>query len=198
MVSLDIDRCLTVRHPWAHYIISGHKTIENRTWQTAHRGPLAIHAALILDLKSFRFIESLGLTPPEIFDTGAIIGVVDVVDCVRGSADPWAFRGCWNWVLENPRPVTPIPMKGQLGLFSTPRTIRPRSGQPTARDRSGPVSKQRPRQPRRMGARLWRFGRAGHADDVAFWVAELAHDQISSGGSLGAQFPCPAQALRLL
>lgn len=38
-------RALTIRQPWASLIANGTKTIETRGWQTAHRGPLSIHAA---------------------------------------------------------------------------------------------------------------------------------------------------------
>lgn len=37
---------LTIHQPWAHLIAIGRKTIETRTWLTAHRGPLAIHASV--------------------------------------------------------------------------------------------------------------------------------------------------------
>ena len=37
-------KALTIRQPWDTLIILGHKNIENRTWQTAIRGQIAIHA----------------------------------------------------------------------------------------------------------------------------------------------------------
>lgn len=39
-------KALTVRQPWASLIAAGVKSIETRSWSTAHRGPLAIHAAV--------------------------------------------------------------------------------------------------------------------------------------------------------
>ena len=51
---------------------------------------------------------------------GAIIGTVEVVDCVPYETvkdRPFAEPLGWCWVLENPRPVEPIPMAGRLGLF---------------------------------------------------------------------------------
>ena len=53
---------------------------------------------------------------------GAIIGVVDVVDCVRAEemqVTPWAL-GPWCWVLANPKPVTPVPYKGNQMIFTIP------------------------------------------------------------------------------
>lgn len=38
-------RALSVMQPWASLIAHGHKKIESRSWYTAFRGELAIHAA---------------------------------------------------------------------------------------------------------------------------------------------------------
>ncbi len=37
-------RALTIRQPWAWAIAVAGKDVENRSWQTSHRGLLAIHA----------------------------------------------------------------------------------------------------------------------------------------------------------
>jgi len=59
----------------------------------------------------------LGFDPDEL-TTGAIVGQVDVVDCIQGSKSKWAFPGQWHWVLKNPRALKQaIPCKGMLGLF---------------------------------------------------------------------------------
>ncbi len=39
-------KALTISQPYASLIASGEKWIENRTWPTAHRGKLAIHAGV--------------------------------------------------------------------------------------------------------------------------------------------------------
>jgi len=114
---------LTVRQPWAELIVSGKKTVENQPRRTLHRGPLVIHAGLRLD-------ES-GPAVRRALDFGAIIGVVDVVDCVDQSRSPWAVRGQWHWILANPRRLTrPVPYCGALGLWNvdpeTERLIRRR------------------------------------------------------------------------
>jgi hypothetical protein len=38
-------KALTILEPFAWAICAQHKTIENRTWSTAHRGPIAIHSS---------------------------------------------------------------------------------------------------------------------------------------------------------
>lgn len=37
-------RALTIRQPWAGRIAHGDKRVENRTWGTAYRGLLLVHA----------------------------------------------------------------------------------------------------------------------------------------------------------
>src|SRR5262245_48946606 len=113
-------KALTVCNPWSWAIIFGPKRIENRTWATHYRGPLLIHSGI-----SRTWLGSEGDSLPELppYDAlvyGAILGVVDVVDCVpiascRG--EPFA-SGPWCWRLANPRPLeTPIPYRGKPGLF---------------------------------------------------------------------------------
>lgn len=42
-------RALTIRQPWPWAIVTQGKDVENRTWKTAYRGRLAIHAASQFD-----------------------------------------------------------------------------------------------------------------------------------------------------
>ena len=44
-MSADRFQCLSIRQPWAWAVCSGAKDIENRTWATEYRGPLAIQAS---------------------------------------------------------------------------------------------------------------------------------------------------------
>src|SRR5882724_8098012 len=118
---------LYVRQPWAHAILRGGKTIENRSWPTGLRGTIALHAGRTMDPNDidtfFRFIEDRGLSGAwvargtvESLPRGAIVGVVDIIDCVRASASPW-FEGPYGFVLANPRAITPIPFRGSQKFF---------------------------------------------------------------------------------
>ncbi|MEE8465915.1 MAG: ASCH domain-containing protein [Dehalococcoidia bacterium] len=103
---------LSIRQPWAHLIVSGEKDIENRPWHTGYRGRIYVHAGKTPD---GLFSEIPRHITSEQF--GAIVGEVDVIDCVASSESRW-FEGPWGWVLANPvaYPV-PIPCRGQLGLW---------------------------------------------------------------------------------
>ncbi len=127
-------RALTVRNPWAHWIIHpadeyGTKDVENRTWTTSYRGELLIHAAAAWDK------AHVGGGRGSSWPVSAMLGVVDLVD-VHESAEchvrhareqgygcsPWGFDGHWHWVLANPRPFArPVPCTGALSVWKTDR-----------------------------------------------------------------------------
>jgi hypothetical protein len=85
-------KAISLHQPWATLILLGAKTFETRSWQTSHRGTLAIHAA---KHKSAEF-RQLCVTDPEIsavlakhgltYDTlpfGAILGTAQVGEMVQ-------------------------------------------------------------------------------------------------------------------
>lgn len=127
----DIPRlALSVRQPWPWGILVAGKEIENRTWWTAVRGPIALHAGLGMTRAEYEdflstchtisyerpFPAGLTLPPFKELPRGGIVGVVDIVDCVTSHPSPWFF-GPYGFVLANARPVDFIPVKGALGFF---------------------------------------------------------------------------------
>jgi hypothetical protein len=117
-------KILSIRQPWAALIVAGLKDIENRTWRTAHRGPLLIHASSTPDRVSLAEIGArVGIDAAElrrrlavVVHRGGIVGVVHVVDCVTAHSSPW-FVGPIGWVLREARPLPFCPMRGRLRLF---------------------------------------------------------------------------------
>lgn len=125
-------KVLTVRQPWAWLILHGGKDIENRSWPTNYRGPLAIHAAkgmtrqefdMALDFVS-RFDDELSwhMTAVDFKATsGAIIGIVEVRDCATYNdfrpCPPRWYMGPYAWILSDPKPCEPVYVKGKLGLW---------------------------------------------------------------------------------
>jgi hypothetical protein len=113
-------KCLTLHAHWAEAIFALDKNVENRMWATRYRGPLAIHAGAKIDDS---ICEMLGLQPRTL-RVGAILGVVDLLDCVRDFESPWAMPGHYHWLLTNPRRCTePIAFKGRRKLFSVDEEI---------------------------------------------------------------------------
>jgi hypothetical protein len=128
-------RVLSIHGPWAWSIIRAGKDIENRSWSTPYRGTILIHASSHRDGKKAllhrrRLISTCSGLPldvvPEEFLVSAIIGAVDVEDCVQDSPSPWAHDGAWHWVLRNPRPLEAAVtgVDGKLNLW----TWRPNGG----------------------------------------------------------------------
>jgi len=110
----DMDKALTIKQPWASLIINGRKDIENRTWKTNYRGRVWIHAGLTKDKKATDLYGS-----PTDLPVGAVIGSVQIVNCVQNHRSNWAMEDMWHWVLENPQPlIAPYFIQGKLGLWS--------------------------------------------------------------------------------
>lgn len=129
-------KTLSLWQPWATLIAIGAKRFETRSWNTKHRGLLAIHAAKKWDglLKEYcemePFRSALHIDEQAVaLPLGAIVAVVKVVDVhrvegIRNSLRPSekAFGnyadGRYAWQLELvKRFEKPIPMNGAQGLF---------------------------------------------------------------------------------
>jgi activating signal cointegrator 1 len=131
------DAVLSVRQPWVWLILSGLKRVENRAWLTSHRGRLWLHASARLEagVSAWRDVwvllrrrppEDLLPTLPDLrsLPLGAVVGSVDLVDCVpidRAppdlARDPFA-AGPVLWVLTNPQTLAvPVPAKGRLQVW---------------------------------------------------------------------------------
>jgi hypothetical protein len=107
-------KALSIKNPWATLIAHGIKDIENRTWRTKFKGRIYIHVSspkkFHVELTDPQMIQALPLIP--LFTDGkvsfgAIIGEVDIIDCVQNHQSIWAEKAAhgekpiWNWVLEN-------------------------------------------------------------------------------------------------
>ena len=123
---------LSIRQPHAHAVITGEKQIENRSWETKKRGFLWIHAGVNKgDWESDtpgrwrKFYESL--PSDESLTFGAIIGAVELIDCIPESRAITRFPdqeiyicGPWCFVFDKPRILKePVPWKGNVGIRTT-------------------------------------------------------------------------------
>jgi predicted transcriptional regulator len=150
-------KALSIKQPWASLIAHGIKNIENRTWKTKFRGRIYIHASSIRvksDILENYISEEMYLDyAKKLRDKGvkertadflysqplsAIIGEVDIVDCVINHPSIWAEKTegvtdsntdefipkinpkpMYNWVLANAflyeNPI--LNVKGKLSFW---------------------------------------------------------------------------------
>lgn len=122
-------KVITIKQPWAEMIVLGIKDIENRTWRTNFRGRILVHAAKTIvpysEIINYYPLPAARNAIREIQNqsptciTSAIIGSVEIADCVRNHPSEWAEEGVWNWVLSNPikydKPITSI--NGKLSIW---------------------------------------------------------------------------------
>ena len=77
------EYALSLKQPWAALVVQGLKTIEIRSWPTARRGRILIHAARVPDDRA----EAQRHVTPALKDLvqlqAGIIGSVELTDCVR-------------------------------------------------------------------------------------------------------------------
>jgi hypothetical protein len=123
---------LSIKQPWAALIVAGHKTVEVRTWGTARRGPLLIHASKTPDPRP----EGWAAITPDLQTLsnlgGGIIGVAELTGCIRYetpeifAADVTRHRNRPDWFqpphlfgleFSHPRPLPFRPQSGKTFFF---------------------------------------------------------------------------------
>jgi activating signal cointegrator 1 len=158
-------QALTLHQPWATLMALGLKKIETRGWGTLYRGPLAITAAAVVPAYAkFEFKENpsmrhylgenLGIVEPKQLrelPLGAVVAVVDLVDCFSTNADPnYSKRGRetfeklpkpgtmeydfgnyarnrYAWITTHLRAVPmPVPCRGLQQLWTLPDDVERR------------------------------------------------------------------------
>lgn len=112
-------KALTICQPYAEMIANHEKTIENRTWATDYRGPLAIHAG-----KSRAWLEAEDERERPGMTFGAIVATAMLVNCCRVEDLPEDLhddvhaQGPWCWVLSDVESLpVPLPWRGAQGLW---------------------------------------------------------------------------------
>lgn len=137
-------KAITIIQPWATLIALGEKKFETRSWQTKHRGPIAIHAGKKVDEAACReesirkVLVEHGYTAYNL-PTGAILAIATLNRCLK-SVDTWTdgyelenreliyspeyefgdfTPGRYAWELIDVQQLQePIPAKGQQGLWN--------------------------------------------------------------------------------
>jgi len=118
---------LSVRQPWASYLVSGLKSVELRTWSSQYRGWVWIHAGKRPDREAMDLLDVCC----EEFRCGGLLGLAKIESCflidseakwleLRGEhLSPGYYGGsCYGWQMSD---VIGLPdiveCPGELGLF---------------------------------------------------------------------------------
>ena len=110
-------KAISIHQPWASLIAQEHKTIETRTWNTQHRGPLVICSSKTIQEDICELYEMPD--PPR----GLALCVANLVDCRRMTEEDEVgamrkvFYGAYAWILEDVKPIQPFKVRGFPGLF---------------------------------------------------------------------------------
>lgn len=139
-------KALTIRQPWASLFALNVKHMETRSWDTKHRGPVAIHAGLAWPCrigqrvqfgdyeverdKSGLLLRSPSLSWPYRLPMGAVVAVGDLFqtrsttsgghcpdDRERSLGDHSPGRFAWS-ITSMSRLPRPIPAKGRQGFWN--------------------------------------------------------------------------------
>ena len=121
---------VSVRQPFARFILTGKKKFEVRNWQIEHRGDLLFCASKATfkgeylsggELIDAREIVDLS---PELYPKGVAMCVVNITGCrpmtEADNADAMypAFEGAYVWEWDNVRPVEQVEIRGVLKLYT--------------------------------------------------------------------------------
>ena len=120
-----IIKALSLIQPWASLIMDGRKTVETRSWNCNHTGPLAIHASLTKGGPYRDVCNKFGYNYATVL-RGVVLGTVTMVMCAQfpnvlmppdeyGDFTP----GRWGWLLRDPvKFAQPVPMLGNRSLWN--------------------------------------------------------------------------------
>lgn len=122
-------KAISIRQPWAFFIVAGLKPVENRDWATRFRGDLLIHAGKTMtkadywNACEFAHFEC-GVPVDQIpsadqLERGGIVGKVNMFDCVSASDSPW-FVGEHGFLMSDAQRTPFVKCNGALSFFEVP------------------------------------------------------------------------------
>lgn len=134
-------KALTLHQPYATFVVAGSKRIETRSWRTAYRGWLAVHAGATIPSylglgrrgrreigdyevekdQSGLLLRGDSLSWPYRLPLGAVVAVVELVDCVPIVDEVREDVPAYAW----PVPAEPDEHDGRLWVRHTKGTSVP-------------------------------------------------------------------------
>lgn len=123
-------KVLSIKEPYASLIVNNVKKIETRSWKTKYRGELLIHASKTKEKNLTKEVVSISKNIH--INCGKIICRANLKDCVymdeefikKIKENPTEYHcgeykiGRYAWILEDIKPLVPIPAKGKLNIWN--------------------------------------------------------------------------------
>lgn len=136
---------LTLHQPWAHWMATGVKRIENRDWPPPKwmvGRHIALHAGKTYDDDGAAFIAETfpELVPPATYEHGAVIAVAKIEAVITRRPPGWEqqllasepalrpedlrwFFGAFGWLLVDAVQIEPVPCRGMQKLWNLPDPV---------------------------------------------------------------------------
>ena len=120
--------CLSLRKPYADWILQGRKTIEIRHWNI----PKKCSLPMTVFIHTSKTIDEKMMTANDQLPSGCIVGSITITGVKKYASREefmqdkeqhlagtafYAERRTYGFVLKDPVPVKPRPYKGMLGFF---------------------------------------------------------------------------------
>jgi ASCH domain len=144
----ESEYALSIKQPWATLVVHGLKTIEIRSWPTARRGRILIHAARVPD----RYEKAWASLPAELREAarlvGGLIGSCELTGCIAyrdregfaadqakhfNDPDWFAPPALYGFTLANPLPLAFREYPGWVRFFPVtaepPRRVRKKASE---------------------------------------------------------------------
>lgn len=125
---------ITIRQPWAEFVLSGMKKVENRSWRSTHTGVLLIHTAkkfdddweekvpstgVLAEAKRYVYRKCIATRGHMRWEFGCIAGAVIQHGCDTIRTNPWCENNMWYhnyaWPVHFEKTIA---KKGRLKIFS--------------------------------------------------------------------------------
>lgn len=105
-------KAISVQNPWAHFITTGEKSIEVRSWNTEHRGDLLICSSSAPKIPGM--ISGCAVCIVSLDDVTPFKRKHLEAACMDEMPEPKSYA----WHLSNVRLIKPFPVKGKLNFYN--------------------------------------------------------------------------------
>ena len=125
--------------PYAWLFANGFLKVDDRTWPTAYRGPVILHASKKFHAPYYAFLRQRTdwhLPAPGAFEAGGVVGIAELVNCLAPTAPAgspftqgdlerahFGAPGYYGFELAKARPLPFLAYRGNVGLFDIPDAV---------------------------------------------------------------------------